>query len=68
MPAAYRDWILVRTLSVCVVLAASAAVAPFKTEAATYLWPAALPVLIVVNRHYRAAIRLSEAAEVGSGR
>ncbi|MDI5966548.1 TMEM175 family protein [Streptantibioticus silvisoli] len=63
LPPAYRDWIMVRTLSVCGVLAASAAVALVSPSAATYLWLAIPLVLVGVNLRYRSVIRRAAVAQ-----
>nr|WP_272919935.1 TMEM175 family protein [Streptomyces sp. SID4948] len=67
IPAVYSQWILARIVAVCAALAASAAVAPFATEAATFVWAGILPILIGVNLYYRPAIRLADAAGDGGG-
>lgn len=60
IPRAHWNWVPARTLAASAVLAASAAVAPFDTSAASYLWFGVPPVIFAVNLHYRAAVRRAE--------
>ncbi len=61
LPGAYRNWILARTVAVCAVLGLSAALAPFATGAATYVWLAVPPALFAVYLRYLPGIRRGSA-------
>ncbi|WP_328465410.1 TMEM175 family protein [Streptomyces sp. NBC_00448] len=63
LPIAYGRWVLARTLAVSAALAASAALAPFDTDAATYVWIGIVPLMLAVNLRYRKAIASANAAE-----
>lgn len=67
LPTAYGRWVLARTLAVGAALTASAALAPFDTDAATYVWIGIVPLMLLVNLRYRAAIGASDAAEDEGG-
>ncbi|WP_405591338.1 TMEM175 family protein [Streptomyces sp. NBC_01190] len=67
LPAAYGRWILLRTVGVFVLLAVSAAVAPFSTDAASYVWLGIIPMLFAVGLRFRPAIRRADSAQDDPG-